>query len=79
MALQGFAGLSVEGDAGRVSQVDPETGATSVIADGLTLHSLEQKSIGETTSVGFLSAVAVGNDSLYVSSYAENRVYRIDL
>ena len=69
----------VEQEAGRVTQVDPETGATTLVADGLTLNSLEQKSIGPTTSVGFLSAVAVGdNGSLYVSSYAENRVYRID-
>ena len=68
----------VEQDAGRVTQVDPETGATSVVADGLTLDSLEQKSIGESTSVGFLSGIAVGDGSLFVSSYAENRVYRID-
>ena len=69
----------VEQEAGRVTQVDPETGATMLVADGLTLDSLEQKSIGPTTSVGFLSAVTVGgNGSLYVSSYAENRVYRID-
>ena len=69
----------VEQDAGRVTQVDPETGATSVIADGLTLDSLEQKSIGLTTAVGFLSDITVGDGgSLYVSSYAENRVYRID-
>ena len=68
----------VEEDAGRVTQVDPETGAATLVADGLTLQSLEQKSIGESTSVGFLSGVAVGDGSLYVSSYAENRVYRID-
>jgi streptogramin lyase len=68
----------VEEDAGRVTQVDPETGAATLVADGLTLASLEQKSIGGSTSVGFLSAVAVGDGSLYVSSYAENRVYRID-
>ena len=29
-------------------------------------------------SVGFLSGIAVGDGSLYLSSYAENRVYRID-
>ena len=68
----------VEQEAGRVTQVDPETGATSVVADGLTLDSLEQKSIGVTTAVGFLSDVTVGDGSLFVSSYAENRVYRID-
>ena len=68
----------VEQEAGRVTQVDPETGAATPIAEGLTLDSLEQKSIGVTTAVGFLSDVTVGDGSLYVSSYAENRVYRID-
>ena len=68
----------VEQEAGRVTQVDPETGAATPIAEGLTLDSLEQKSIGVTTGVGFLSDVTVGDGSLYVSSYAENRVYRID-
>ena len=68
----------VEEDAGRVTQVDPDTGAATLVADGLTLQSLEQKSIGGSTSVGFLSGIAVGDGSLYVSSYAENRVYRID-
>ena len=68
----------VEEDAGRVTQVDPETGATTLVADGLSLSSLEQKSIGESTSVGFLSGITVGDGSLFVSSYAENRVYRID-
>ena len=68
----------VEQEAGRVTQMDPETGAATPIAEGLRLDSLEQKSIGVTTSVGFLSDVTVGDGSLYVSSYAENRVYRID-
>ena len=68
----------VEQEAGRVTLVDPETGAATPIAEGLTLDSLEQKSIGVTTAVGFLSDVTVGDGSLYVSSYAENRVYRID-
>ena len=68
----------VEEDAGRVTRVDPETGAATLVADGLTLDGLEQKSIGETTSVGFLAGIAVGDGSLYVSSYPENRVYRID-
>ena len=68
----------VEQEGGRVTRVDPETGAATPIADGLVLDSLEQKSIGGSTSVGFLSGIAVGNGSLYVSSYAENRVYRID-
>ena len=61
-----------------MTRVDPETGAATLVADGLTLDGLEQKSIGETTPVGFLSGIAVGDGSLYVSSYPENRVYRID-
>ena len=68
----------VEQDAGRVTRVDPETGTTTPVAEGLSLSSLEQKSIGASTAVGFLSGIAVGDGSLYVSSYAENRVYRID-
>ena len=68
----------VEEDAGRVTRVDPETGAATLVTDGLALDGLEQKSIGETTSVGFLAGIAVGDGSLYVSSYPENRVYRID-
>jgi len=68
----------VEEDAGRVTQVDPATGTTTLVADGLILSGLEQKSIGETTAVGFLTGIAVGDGSLYVSSYPENRVYRID-
>ena len=68
----------VEQEGGRVTRVDPETGAATPVADGLVLDSLEQKSIGGATSVGFLSGIAVSNGSLYVSSYAENRVYRID-
>ena len=67
----------VEEDAGRVTQVDPVTGAATPVVDGLTLHGVEQK-IGETTPVGFLAGIAVGDGSLYVSGYPENRVYRID-
>ena len=67
----------VEEDAGRVTQVDPVTGAATPVVDGLTLHGVEQN-IGETTPVGFLAGIAVGDGSLYVSGYPENRVYRID-
>ena len=68
----------VEEDADRVIRVDPETGAATLVADGLALRGLEQKSIEKATSVGFLAGIAVGNGSLYVSGYPENRVYRID-
>ena len=68
----------VEEDADRVIRVDPETGAVTLVADGLALHGLEQKSVEKATSVGFLAGIAVGNGSLYVSGYPESRVYRID-
>ena len=68
----------VEEDADRVIRVDPETGAATLVADGLALRGLEQKSVEKATSVGFLAGIVVGNGSLYVSGYPENRVYRID-
>ncbi len=68
----------VEEDAGRVTRVDPETGAVTVVADGLALRGLEQKSVQQVTPVGYLAGIAVGNGSLYVSGYPDNRVYRID-
>ena len=68
----------VEEDAGRVTRVDPETGGVTVVADGLALRGLEQKSVQPVTPVGYLAGIAVGNGSLYVSGYPDNRVYRID-
>ena len=68
----------VEEDAGRVTQVDPETGEVTLVAEGLALSGMEQKVVLPTTVVGYLAGIAVGNGSLYVSGYPENRVYRID-
>ena len=68
----------VEQDADRVTQLDPETGEAAQVADGLALRGVERPILAETTSVGFLAGVAVGNGSLYVSGYAGNRVYRIE-
>ena len=68
----------VEEDADRVIRVDPETGAATLVADGLALHGLEQKSVEQATPIGYLAGIAVGNGSLYVSGYPDNRVYRID-
>ena len=68
----------VEEDAGRVTQVDPQTGTTTLVADGLALHGLERKALESSTSVGFLSGIAVGNGALFLSSYQENSVYRIE-
>ena len=61
-----------------MTQVDPGSGAATLVANGLALRGLEQKAVEKTTPVGFLSGIAVGNGSLYVSGYPDNRVYRID-
>jgi len=68
----------VEEDADRLIRVDPETGTVTLVADGLALNGVEQKSIEKATSVGFLAGVAIGSGSLYVSGYPDSRVYRID-
>ncbi len=68
----------VEEDAGRVTQVDPETGAVTPLADGLALGGPERRALAESTSIGYLSGVAVGNGALFVSDYQGNRVYRIE-
>ena len=68
----------VEEDAGRVTRVDPRTGTATTVADGLVLGGLERQALAESTSVGFLSGVAVGNETLFVSDYQGNRVYRIE-
>ena len=68
----------VEEDAGRVTRVDPQTGTATPVADGLALRGLERSALGESTSIGFLSGVAVDNGTLFVSDYQGNRVYRID-
>ncbi len=68
----------VEEDAGRLTRVDPQTGTTTLVADGLALGGLERGALEESTAVGFLSDVAVGNGALFVSDYQGNRVYRIE-
>ena len=68
----------VEEDAGRVTQVDPQTGTATLVADGLALRGLERKALEDSTSIGFLNGIAVGNGRIFVSSYPENRVYRIE-
>jgi sugar lactone lactonase YvrE len=68
----------VEVEAERVSQVDPGSGAVTVVVEGLELRGLERKALEEATSVGYLNGIAVGNGSLFVSSYANNRIYRIE-
>ena len=68
----------VEEDAGRVTQVNPQTGTATSVTDGLALSGLERRALGDSTSVGSLSGVAVGNGTLFVSDYQGNRVYRIE-
>jgi sugar lactone lactonase YvrE len=68
----------VEEDAGRVTRVDPDTGSATAVADGLPLRGLERQAFGESTSIGLLGGIAVGNGGLFVTSYPENSVYRIE-
>lgn len=80
MAAAGDGTLYVaESDEDRVTRVDPQTGTTERLAGGLALRGLERAALGESTSVGVLSGVAVGGDgALFVSGYRENRIYRIE-
>ena len=68
----------VEEDAGRVTRVNPQTGTSTPVVDGLALRGLERRALAESTSIGYLSGVAVGNGTLFVSDYQGNRVYRIE-
>ncbi len=68
----------VEEDADRVTRVDPRTGMATLVADGLALHGPERRALEESTSIGYLSGVAVGNGALFVSDYQGNRVLRIE-
>jgi sugar lactone lactonase YvrE len=68
----------IESDAGRVTHVEPATGTTTVVADGLSLRGVERRALEATTAVGYLNGVAVGDGALFVSGFRDNRVYRID-
>ena len=78
MPTTGGSGRLFVADRRALREVDPETGAVTLVADGLALSGVEQKSIEKATSVGFLAGVTIGSGSLYVSGYPESRVYRID-
>ena len=69
----------VEVEAGRVVWVNPESGDTVVVADGIELSGPENRALGPSTAIGALSGIAVGDGVLYVSAYRDNRVYRIEL
>ena len=67
----------VEVEGGRVIRVDAESGAATAVADGLALSGPERRALAGTTSVGELAGIAVGDGALFVSTYRDNRVYRI--
>ena len=69
----------VEVEAERVTRIDPESGAATPVADGLALSGPERRALGPATSIGELAGIAVGDGTLYVSAYRDNRVYRIEL
>ena len=70
----------VEVEADRVSWVNPESGDTVVVAEGLAISGPERRALGPSTPIGELSGIAVGEGgTLYVSAYRDNRVYRIEL
>ena len=47
--------------------------SASVKAD----QGLEREAISEATPIAYLSGIAIGDGSLFVSNYPENRIYRI--
>ena len=69
----------VEVEAGRVVWVNPESGDTVVVADGIELSGPENRALGPSTAIGELAGIAVGDGVLYVSAYRDNRIYRIEL
>ena len=69
----------VEVEAGRVTRIDPASGAATPVVDGLALSGPERRALGPSTSIGELAGIAVGADgALFVSAYRDNRVYRIE-
>jgi sugar lactone lactonase YvrE len=68
----------VEVEAGRVTRIDPRSGAAMPVVDGLALSGPEPRALGPATSVGELAGIAVGDAALFVSAYRDNRVYRIE-
>ena len=69
----------VEVEAGRVVWVNPESGDTVVVADGIELSGPENRALGPSTAIGEFAGIAVGDGVLYVSGFRDNRVYRIEL
>ena len=81
IAAAGDGGLYVvEVEAERVVWVNPESGDTVVVAEGLALSGPERRALGPSTTIGELAGIAVGEGgTLYVSAFRDNRVYRIEL
>ena len=67
--------LVVESAVGRVTRIDPATGATSVVAEGLPLGMPASPSMPPTW---VFNGIAVGaHGAIYVTADIRNAVYRI--
>jgi sugar lactone lactonase YvrE len=64
----------VEADGDRVSRVDPATGETTRIAEGLALQVAQQ---GESPTTMLFNGLAVGAQRIYVTGDLENVIYSI--
>jgi WD40 repeat protein len=64
----------VEAEGDRVSTVDPDTGETKLVADGLALQVPSQ---GSFPSTMLFNGIAVGAEKIYVTGDVENVIYSI--
>ena len=64
----------VEAEADRLSRIDPETGETTLVADGLALQVAPQ---GAFPTTMLFNGLAVGADRIYVTGDLENVIYSI--
>ena len=66
----------VEAEAGRVTRIDPESGATEVVAEDLELQVPSQGAFPHTM---LFNGIAVGTDRLFVTGDRANLIYEIEL
>ena len=66
----------VEAEAGRVTRIDPESGATETVAEGLELQVPSQGAFPPTM---LFNGIAVGADELFVTGDKANLIYEIEL
>lgn len=66
----------VEAEAGRVTRIDPESGATETVAEGLELQVPSQGAFPPTM---LFNGIAVGADQLFVTGDKANLIYEIEL